>query len=503
VKSKIFIIAVIFLSAILRLYHLGDLPRGMYIDEPSIGYNAYSILTSLKDEHGNFLPLSFQAFGEYKLPVYIYSSVPLISIFGLTPFSVRLLSTLAGIVATYGVYLLTNQLISKNQIKYTSEIAALLFAVSPWSIHFSRAAYEANLALAIIIFASYFLVKYLNSSQTKNLVISLILFFLSLYTYNAARIVVPLLLFTVAVIYRKIIVKNKKHLISFIFFLLLSLPAIFGSSLGTESSRLKEVVELGNKQYFLGPFLGTLQKYLTQFSSEFLFFRGDVLARHSVREMGELYLFQLPFLLLGALIMYKKTVNSKLIYLLLLLAPIPAAIASPVPHALRSIFLLIPLTIFTAYGIAFLYQKLPFKLLSFFLFSLIFLFSVYSYLHVYYIHYSVRNSWDWNEQETVLADYITSNYPQANRVILEDQPINAIYIKFFSASKKLSDSPTQYIYSANAQDVELQDGDIVAISGWKGTPGELKEVKELKMLNNSVGYKVGVWRTNSEYSFNQ
>src|SRR5947209_1614488 len=71
-------LTILIIGLIVRIYNLSDNPAGFQVDEASIGYNAYSILTTGKDEHGVFSPIFFQAFGEYKSPIQIYSTVPLI-----------------------------------------------------------------------------------------------------------------------------------------------------------------------------------------------------------------------------------------------------------------------------------------------------------------------------------------------------------------------------------------------------------------------------------------
>ena len=57
---------ILLIAFILRFYKLGIVPDGLQQDETSIGYNAYSILKTGRDEHGVYLPQNFQAFGEYK-----------------------------------------------------------------------------------------------------------------------------------------------------------------------------------------------------------------------------------------------------------------------------------------------------------------------------------------------------------------------------------------------------------------------------------------------------
>ncbi len=97
-------------------------------DEMSIGYNAYSILKTGKDEWGRSYPIIFQAFGDFKLPVYIYSVVPFIALGGLTPLMIKLPSILAGISVIISIYFLAKQLLNDE---VTALIAAILMAFSP------------------------------------------------------------------------------------------------------------------------------------------------------------------------------------------------------------------------------------------------------------------------------------------------------------------------------------------------------------------------------------
>ena len=107
-KSKLLLVFIFVIAFAVRFYEFGLLPDGLSQDESSIGYNAYSILQTGKDEYGKEFPVSFKAFGEYKLPGYIYLSVPSIAVFGTTPIGVRLPSALFGFL-TVIVFLLLCQ----------------------------------------------------------------------------------------------------------------------------------------------------------------------------------------------------------------------------------------------------------------------------------------------------------------------------------------------------------------------------------------------------------
>ncbi|MCJ7740040.1 hypothetical protein MUP32_01830, partial [Candidatus Microgenomates bacterium] len=65
-KNKILLMAIFLLAFILRFWQLGSVPQSLDWDEASLGYNAYSIMKTGRDEYGSFLPLSIRSFGDYK-----------------------------------------------------------------------------------------------------------------------------------------------------------------------------------------------------------------------------------------------------------------------------------------------------------------------------------------------------------------------------------------------------------------------------------------------------
>src|SRR3989338_4060059 len=115
--KRILLIAAIFLLALaLRTVNLGDHPPGLTWDEAGLGYNAYSILKTGRDEFGVPFPLIFKSFGDYKPGIYIYLIVPFIALFGLTELAVRLPSAILGSLAVVGVYFLINEILPKKNL---------------------------------------------------------------------------------------------------------------------------------------------------------------------------------------------------------------------------------------------------------------------------------------------------------------------------------------------------------------------------------------------------
>jgi hypothetical protein len=72
IRNNKYLIFIVILAAILRFAQITQVPPSLNWDEVSHGYNAYSLIKTGKDEWGVNLPLIFRAYGDYKLPVYIY-----------------------------------------------------------------------------------------------------------------------------------------------------------------------------------------------------------------------------------------------------------------------------------------------------------------------------------------------------------------------------------------------------------------------------------------------
>ena len=101
-KEFFFLFLIVLFAAALRFWNLTGVPPSLSHDEVAIGYNAYSVLNTGKDEYGVSFPLLFRSFDDYKLPGMIYASIPTIKIFGLNELGVRFPSAFFG---TFSVFL--------------------------------------------------------------------------------------------------------------------------------------------------------------------------------------------------------------------------------------------------------------------------------------------------------------------------------------------------------------------------------------------------------------
>src|SRR3989344_4794424 len=97
---------IVILSFFLRFYMVAEIPPALNWDEMSIGYNAYSILKSGKDEWGVSFPIHFKSYGEYKLPVQVYASIPGIYFLGLNELGVRITPVIYGTLTVLVIFFL-------------------------------------------------------------------------------------------------------------------------------------------------------------------------------------------------------------------------------------------------------------------------------------------------------------------------------------------------------------------------------------------------------------
>lgn len=323
------LITILFLSLMLRLYALGDLPSGVLVDEASFGYIAYSLLETGKDEHGVSFPLTFTAFGDQKLPAYAYLLLPFVKLFGMNAFAVKLPSALAGTLFIGVVYLLLRQL--KFGTK-TAFVGTLVAAVSPWLLVLSRFGYESNLGLLTFTAGLLFLVRYLETKKLTDLVASSIFFGLTWYCYIAYRLttVVFLGILGVYLFIRKKI-SPRQAVIFMASFIIIVLPLLSQVLSNQGTARLQQVglfseqgipLEVDESRSYCAQYLPRPVCYLMinkgvlyireltfnvlhVFSPYFLFAQGEEGLEHlQITNFGLLPILTLPFFLFGFLFIY-------------------------------------------------------------------------------------------------------------------------------------------------------------------------------------------------------
>lgn len=492
--KKVVLLLIVSLAFILRFYKLGSVPVSLYWDETAIGYNAYTISRTGTDEYGTRLPLLFRSFDDYKLPTYIYLTAVSVKIFGLNEIAVRLPSALAGVATVLVIFLLTK--------KY---LIAFLFAVSPWSIQFSRAAFEANLGLFFLVLGVWLF----KPKKKVAILLSLSFFVLSVYTYRSFQIVTP---FIVAFL----LIKNWSRLV--LFAVIAVVPIYWVTFANAGQVRMNQVSVFNNvfdqvveqskqaqKYGFIGKIIFNRRVVYTQqialgyikhFSPDFLFLTGDGNGRHGVAGMGVEYRWELPFLIFGLVVSIRKRTKS-LWWVWLLVAPIPAALAVPVPHALRSLALVPPILFFVALGVERL-KKIWLIVIPVVLVSLLF------YLHSYYSVTPVQRAGDWADGYKQMVQYVQKNAISYDKIIVTGHYWKPyIYFDFYypeaSFKSKLIFGGVSWGYNEH----ELDGEDLRKLAGpgktlviltpteWQVQQEKLTKITEIDNLSRNITFIIG------------
>jgi len=373
-KQWVVLFLILILGFFLRFWKLGETPKGFYLDEAALGYNAYSIMNTNRDEFGMKLPVLFRSFTDFKAPIYSYLLIPIYKFLGMSVWSTRFLSALAGVMGIwFGFWLIKN--LSKNI--NLALIFTLLISISPWHLIFSRTSYETNLSLTFLTIALWAFYKFRENN--KCLILCGIMAALSFLAYHSERMIVPLVFLCLFIKeYKKIFdQKNiKTLLVSFFLGLVLIFPTIklmttpgFLSrvnSLSIFSNLVKEPwgfnkeltgwknTIFNNKLILQIREFGSL--YSSYFSPRYLFGLGDSGPRSSYPDLPPFYFWQLPFYIYGVIWLFKKTKEEDkdlkfLVILMLIVSPIPASMTRDPFSSIRALPLVIPLLVLVAIGI--------------------------------------------------------------------------------------------------------------------------------------------------------
>ncbi len=449
------ILAGIFLlGLILRIVFLDIAPPGFNADEAALGYNAYSLIKTGKDEWGISFPMVFKSFSDYKPGLYVYLDIPFVAILGLNEFAVRLPSILLGSTSIILIYLLSKELFKKESAALSS---AFLLSISPWHLHFSRGAWEANVATFFILLGVLTFIK--SFKKSFFLWISAVAFISAMYTYQSARLVVPTLVFFLVIFcWRELLVKKNIKVI--IFALILLIPLIFilptsaglarfkGVSMFSDLGPLNRINELrGQDQdpssYSAKFFHNKIQSYansffihyLDHFSFDFLFLTGGSLKRNKEPDMGELYIFEIITIVSGLYFLIrhqqnisfgKKLSNTRLVFIWLIIAPLASSLTYQTPDAHRAHNMLVPLGLISGLGLGILlenirrFNKLA-RYIGLGLAILIIGFSMAIYFDKYYNHLPKEYPLEWEYGFSQVIPYVMNIQDKYQKIVITDR----------------------------------------------------------------------------------
>lgn len=484
----------IVLLLITRLGWLTQSPPSLYWEEVALGYDAYSISQTGRDHHGNPWPLvAFESFGDWKPSLYVYAAVPFIKLLGLSELSVRIPAALSGIAIAIAIatitYLLTKKELGSNVSRWLAIASLLLVAVNPWAIQFSRAAWEINLATALITWGVAVWIQVVTQSgkrvawrqQVGLGVLSAVLFGLALYAQHSARVVVPLLVVWLTIWTIVIQIRSAKAWLAqlrmvvsrFMPFLItiavglviMVTPIALSFSSPVVQQRFNETsiftdgsaVQLSNDmraarnyslvsralyhRYVLYAQL-VLEQFLSHFDPAYLFVRGDANPRHSSQLFGLFYPLDSILILTGFFFLVSKYRKWALLHIgWIVVATLPAAISTGAPHALRTLIALPAWILVLTFGVIFLWRvtsslrsivvartlQISFVVLYLTQFLVFFQYFLFSYPKLY------SEVWQFGYSEMISAiSTLHTQHPELPIYITREQGRPAMYYWFYT-----------------------------------------------------------------------
>jgi len=354
----------------LRLIALGRVPLGFNQEEACNGYDAYCLLMTGADQHANCFPVVMQAFNDYRMPLFDYSLVPLIGIFGLKPMTVRLGAALWGVIDLLGIAILGWLMFGLRG----AALLAVLGALSPWHLCLSRFGVETTSASATVTLGIVAFWLAIRKSNGVFLLISGLFFGLSIYAYRITTLFTPLMIIWLAVWYRRELGPLvHKALFGTLVFGLCGMPlaCLTLRSSAQMQGRFNDI-SVFNKGFSK---IGVAKAIAIDFASEmgpnflflkgnwfdrrrpsdFLFLKGNWLdrPRPSSPAFGQLLRVQAALILLGLLSLVTSRYRKTGMFLLgwLAIAGVPGALVVPSPHALHAAMMIVPWTLLSALGI--------------------------------------------------------------------------------------------------------------------------------------------------------
>ncbi|TSC60187.1 MAG: hypothetical protein LiPW15_65 [Parcubacteria group bacterium LiPW_15] len=386
-KSFWLLALILIIAGGLRLYHLKELPPGLYPDEAMNGNNALEIL-----DNGAFSARGGSAFvGKVFYPENNGREGLFMNIQALSlkfwevlspsensggenregkPWALRFPSPIFGILTVLGLYFLGKEFFSKR----VGLLAAFFLATSFWHINFSRIGFRAIMAPFFLVWALYFFLHAIRkSSDNKNSTtliyagVAGIFFGLGFYSYIAFR-VMPLLFLVLIPFFgrHKGFWKCTAVFIGVTFLVAAPIGLYFLHNPADFMGRTTQV-SIMNSPTPLKDLSLNILKTAGMFN-----FMGDWNWRHNFAGRPEVFWPVGIFLWMGTILtvraVWKKFAHGEdrgyalpatLMMAWIILAVLPVVISNEgMPHALRSILFLPVVMLLAGWGANWLYEKI-------------------------------------------------------------------------------------------------------------------------------------------------
>jgi len=366
-------------------------PPSVNWDEAAFGYNAYSLLLTGRDEYGYKLPLVFRSFDEYKPPLYVYLSVPFIKFMGLNEASARMVSKISGVLNVMLIMIIASLLTRNRKVGLAS---GFLAAIEPWTLIFSRPAFEASLSLTLFLICVIWLIK--AQRQSKYYYWAAVTAGINTMAYHSAKVYFGLIaIYVLARVGRDV----RKLIRTGAVILVAGSPMIWGLFTGSTLARFNytSILTLA-KDRPMFVFVGeVVNRYFSYFNPTNLFVRGSNETGQKLEGFAPYMKIEFVFWIVGLCIV----ISDKKLSLLkkwLFVGAIPAIITWSWFSLVRVLPLLAAFTIVVAIGMTKLLKtKILWALIGFLVIDTVWVMSSVWFTTPYFQY----GDWQWGFREVV------------------------------------------------------------------------------------------------------
>lgn len=435
------------ISLIPRFISLGTVPASLSHDEVDLIIQAHSVKLTGHDLSGTWSPWFLLPNDAVMAELGPIINLPALSLLPNTLWSAHITSAILGSLYVVIIVLL---LLSWGMPSSVAWLSGFLLALSPWHILFSRTTLEQPTSLFFYTLSWLSLSTLFNAKNKKTFFLSTfyftICYLLGFYTYHGYKFALPLLTLVVTVFnYVRSRQEKRGYILTMIILIIGSFYLRTYLYQDSYISRQSEIVFLDKSKFIkevdtnrsinlLPPKINELltnkpqamlsyaaKKYLSILSPTQLFMTGEKNGVFATGRTGYLYLFLLPFVLIGFVTMLASAKKIDLLILCLLtLSPLATILHNNDSFAFRSGIFIVLLTITASIGIVYLNKQFPkFKITIAAMFLTVISFMHFSYVYIGY--YPVESARAYFFHDRILATYL-SHRGDEKILVIDPQP---------------------------------------------------------------------------------
>ena len=445
------LLILLFVSLLTRTVYLFWGMPSLTNDEADLYTTSYVTAKMGSDQYDNtlFLTTGFLT-AKPSIPIY-FGTLPWLFTSQKSIFLARLPYALLNSITPLLFFLIVHVL-TKNRL--LALISFCVFNFSPWFSYLSSTGYEAYMGLFFLLLSQLILLT--KFSQIKKYFLYSITTFLAFNSYMGLKPIFPFVSFIFLLVAMfhfnkkiRFIDTGKALLISMMLFIVF---LFFNYVIPNTDLIKKEYMSMSsyfNKQETEGKvwfdrlttqaptpikniisnkitvrLKDQLAKYMTTFNLAIFFQKGDPSALYGTADLsGLFFLTDLLFFIIGVTQLYRiKELSIRLLLILFFIGGIPVALAVTTPtFILRSIILIIPITLLIAYGIYFSIQKLG-RHKGIFIFVLLCIGNTIIFFTLYQTRIKVLNAEQWHNSDRVVSEKLAKLNPEDKVSVFVSEP---------------------------------------------------------------------------------